>query len=142
MLPATESSSTSTAAGGPGRARRNCSVRQSRSTARKRKQPDGLPPRAPLLTKRETRSTSGPPMPRRGSPKPAAKTGGARSTATNPCTTSDAPTPSITAARLRTPTLRRIHGRTDDLAARHETAVNKNTKRRGTKEEEDYGHRG
>ena len=39
-----------------GRTRNNCSVRPSRSTARK--QPDGLPPWAPLLTKGETRSTS------------------------------------------------------------------------------------
>jgi zinc D-Ala-D-Ala carboxypeptidase len=45
-------------------------------------------------------------------------TGCARSTATNPGTTSYGPTPSITAARLRTPTPRRIQGRTDDQHAR------------------------
>ena len=94
----------------------------------------GSPPRAPLLTKGETRSTSGTPMPRRGYPNTAPNTGCARSTATNPGTTSDVPTPSITAARPRTPTLRRIHGRTDDLHARHRTAVNTITRREGQDE--------
>ncbi len=106
MLRATGSSSTSSAAGGPGSTRNNCSVRQSPSTARKRKQPDGSPPRAPLLTKRETRSTSDTPMPRRGYPNTAPGTGCARSTATKPGTTSHGPTRSITVARLCTPTPR------------------------------------
>ena len=64
----TASSSSSTAAGVPRSTRNNSSVRRSRSTARKRKRPDGWPPPTRLLTCRGTRSTSGPPMPRRGCP--------------------------------------------------------------------------
>ena len=50
------SSSTSTAAGVPRRTRRDCSVRRSRSTARKRRPPAGWPPPRRLLTCRGTRS--------------------------------------------------------------------------------------
>ena len=94
----TGSSSSSTAAGVPRSTRNNYSVRRSRSTAQKRKLPDGWPPPTRLLTCRGTRSTSGPPMPRRGCPSTAPSTGCARSTATNPGTTNCAPKPSITVA--------------------------------------------
>ena len=101
-----------------------CTWRGRRCTARKRKQPDGSPPRAPLLTKRETRSTSDTPIPRRGYPNTVPGTRCARSTATNPGTTSYGPTPSITVARLCTPTPRRIQGCSDDQHAQHRTGVN------------------
>ena len=91
-------------------------MRRSRSTAQKRKLPDGWPPPTRLLTCRGTRSTLGPPMPRRGCPSTAPSTGCARSTATNPGTTNCAPKPSITAARPCTPTLRTIQGCSDDDA--------------------------
>ena len=106
----TGSSSSSTVAGVPRSTRNNSSVRRSRSTAQKRKLPDGWPPPTRLLTCRGTRSTSGPPMPRRGCPSTAPSTGCARSTATNPGTTNCAPKPSITVARRCTPTLRTIQG--------------------------------
>ena len=89
----TGSSSSSIAAGVPRSTRNNFFVRRSRSTARKRKLPDGSPPPTRRLTCRGTRSTSGPPMPRRGCPSTAPGTGCARSTATNPGTTNCAPKP-------------------------------------------------
>ena len=85
-------------------------MRRSRSTAQKRKPPDGWPPPRRLLTCRGTRSTSGPPMPRRGCPSTAPSTGCARSTATSPGTTNCAPKPAITVALPCTPTLRTIQG--------------------------------
>ena len=71
----TASSSSSTAAGVPRSTRSSCSVRRSRSTAPKRRPPDGWPPPTRLLTCRGTRSTSGPPMPRRGCPSTAPQYG-------------------------------------------------------------------
>src|SRR4029453_10100052 len=68
-------------------------------------------------------------MPRRGYPNTAPGTGCARSTATNPGTTSHGPTPSITVARLCTPTLRRIQGCSDDHHAQHRPGVNTITTR-------------
>jgi hypothetical protein len=85
-------------------------MKRSRSTAQKRKLPDGWPPPTRLLTCRGTRSTLGPSMPRRGCPSTAPSTGCARSTATNPGTTNCAPKPSIMVALPCTPTLRRIQG--------------------------------
>ena len=114
MPQTTASSSSSTAAGVPRSTRSNSSVRRSRSTAQKRKPPDGWPPPTRLLTCRGTRSTSGPPMPRRGCPSTAPRTGCARSTATNPGTTSCAPRPSITVALPCTPTRRTIQGCSSD----------------------------
>jgi len=107
----TGSSSTSTVAGVSGSTRNNCSVRPSRSTARKREQPDGSPPRH-LCSRNGKR---GRPLALRchgvANADTASSTGYARYTATNPGTASYAPTPSITAARLRTPTLCRIKRR-------------------------------
>ena len=77
-------------------------------------------PRARLLTCRGTRSTSGPPMPRRGCPSTAPSTGCARSTATNPGTTNCAPKPSITAALPCTPTRRTIQGCSSEKVTREE----------------------
>jgi hypothetical protein len=57
-----------------------------------------------------TRSTSGPPLPRRGCPHTAPPTGCAGSTATNPGTTSCARKLSLAVARPRTPTPRRTQG--------------------------------
>ena len=91
MPQTTGSSSPSTAAGVPRRTRSDCSVRRSRSTAQKRKPPDGWPPPRRPRTCRGTRSTSGPPLPRRGCPRTAPRTGCARSTATSPGTTNCAP---------------------------------------------------
>ena len=90
----TGSSSTSTAAGAPRRTRSNSSMRRSRSTAQKRKRPAGWPPPTRPLTCRGTRSTSGPPVPRRGCPSTAPRTGCAGSTATSPGTTNCARKPS------------------------------------------------
>ena len=64
----TASSSSSTAAGAPTPTRTNFAARRSPSTARKRRPPDGWPPAPRLSMCRGTRSTSGPPMPRRGCP--------------------------------------------------------------------------
>ena len=98
MLLATGSSSTSTVAGVPGSTRNNCSVRPSRSTARK-KQPDGSSPRQFRLRNGE-----------RGRPQVPdtawlSRHGAAhwlcQIYATNPGTASYASMPSITAARLR-----------------------------------------
>ena len=91
----TGSRSLSTVAGAPRSIRSDCFMRRSRSTARKRKLRDGWPPRTRLLMCRGTRSTSGPPAPRRGCPNTAPSTGYARSTGTNPGTTNCAPKPSI-----------------------------------------------
>jgi hypothetical protein len=99
-------------------------MRRSRSTAQKRKLPDGWPPPTRLLTCRGTRSTLGPSMPRHGCPSTAPSTGYARSTATNPGTTNCAPKPSITVARRCTPTLRTIQGCSNDQHARQRTGVN------------------
>ena len=107
-------SSTSTAAGGPRSTRNDSSTRRSRSTARKQRLPDGSPPPTRPLTCRATRSTSAPPMPRRGCPSTAPGTGYARSTATSPGTTSCAPKRSITVALPCTPTLRTIQGCSSD----------------------------
>ena len=98
MLRTTGSSSSSIVAGVPRSTRSNSSVRRSRSTAQKRKPPDGWPPPERLLTCRGTRSTSGPPVPRRGCPSTAPRTGCARSTATSPGTTNCARRPSLTVA--------------------------------------------
>src|SRR3954469_22241374 len=103
-------SSTSIVAGVPRHIRSSFFVRRSRSTAQKRKLPDGWPPPTRLLTCRGTRSTSGPPMPRHGCPHTAPGTGYARSTATSPGTTNCAPKPSITVVLPCTPTLRTIQG--------------------------------
>ena len=100
----------STAAGVPRRTRSDYSTRRSGSTARRRKLPAGLRPPPRLLTCRGTPSTSGLPMPQRGFPTTAPRTGCARSTATSPGTTNCAPTPSITDAHRCTPTLRTIRG--------------------------------
>ena len=54
------------------------------------------------------------PMPRRGCPSTAPRTGCARSTATSPGTTNCAPKPSITVARPCTPTRRTIRGCSSD----------------------------
>src|SRR5215211_2869751 len=104
------SSSTSIVAGVPRSIRISFFGRRFPSTDPKRKPPGGWPPRTRLLTCRGTRSTLGPPMPRRGCPSTAPSTGYARSTATNPGTTNCAPKPSITVARPYTPTLRTIQG--------------------------------
>ena len=85
-------------------------MRRSRSTARKRKPPAGWPPPTRLLTSRGTRSTSGPPEPRRGCPRTAPRTGCAGSTATSPGTTNCARRPSLTAALPCTPTRPTIQG--------------------------------
>ena len=71
-------------------------TRRSRSTARERRPPAGWPPPTRPRTCRGTRSTSGPPTPRRGCPSTAPRTGSARSTATSPGTTSCARRPSTT----------------------------------------------
>ena len=71
----TASSSSSTAAGVPRRTRNSSSARRSRSTARKRKPPAGWPRPTRRLTCRGTRSTSGPPTPRRGCPSTAPRYG-------------------------------------------------------------------
>src|SRR5688572_7640732 len=110
----TGSSCTSKAAGVPRSTNSNSSKTRSRSTAQKRKLPDGWPPPRRPPTCRETRSTSGPSTPRRGCPNTAPRTGYARSTATNPGTTNCAPKPSITAALPCTPTLRTIQGCSSD----------------------------
>src|SRR3954470_2830050 len=112
----TTSSSSSTAAGVPRSTRNDSSMRPSRSTARKRKRPDGRPPPTGLLTCRGTRSTSGPSMPRLGYPSMAPRTAYARSTATSPGTTNCAPRRSITAARPCTPTPRTTRGCSSDPA--------------------------
>jgi hypothetical protein len=103
-------SSTSPVAGDPRSTRNNCSVMRSRSTDPKRKPPGGWPPRTRHFTCRGTRSTSGPRMPRRGCPSRATITGCARSTATNPGTTSCAPKRSITVARPCMPTPPKTRG--------------------------------
>src|SRR4029453_4724937 len=87
------------------------------------KPPGGWPQRTRILTCRGTRSTSGTPMPRRGCPSTAQRTGGARSTATNPGTTNCAPRRSITVALRCTPTLRTIRGCTPDRLRAVTTAV-------------------
>jgi hypothetical protein len=99
-------------------------MRRSRSTAQKRRLPDGWPPPARLLTCRGTRSTSGTPMPRRGCPSTAPSTGCARSTVTNPGTSNCAPKPAITVALPCTPTLGAIQGCSRDQHARHGAGVN------------------
>src|SRR4051794_19472527 len=104
----TGSSFSSTAAGVPRPTRSSFAMRRSRSTAQKRKLPAGWPPPRRLLTCRATRSTSGPPRPRRGCPSTAPPTGSARSTATNPGTTNCARKPAIAVVLPRTPTRRRI----------------------------------
>ena len=111
----TGSSSTSTAAGVPAAYQERLLVRRSRSTAQKRKRPDGWPPPTRLLTCRATRSTSGPPGPRRGCPSTAPRTGCAGSTATSPGTTSCAPKPASTVALPCTPTRPTIQGCSSDL---------------------------
>ena len=63
-----------------------------------------------LRTCRGTRSTSGPPMPQRGSRSTAPRTGCARSMPTSPGTTSCAPRPAIAGALRRTPTPRTTRG--------------------------------
>ena len=118
MRRTTGSSSSSTAAGVRRSTRNSYSRRRSRSTAQKRKPPDGWPPRRRLLTCRGTRSTSGPPMPRRGCPRTAPRTGCARSTATNPGTSNCAPKPSIRAARPCMPTPPRTRGCSSDQHGR------------------------
>ena len=109
-LRATGSSSTSTAAGAPRPTRSSSSTRRSRRTAREQKPPAGWPRRRRRLTCRGTPSTSGRPTPRPGCPPTAPPTGCARSTATNPGTTSCAPTPPI---RLSGP-VRRPDPRSED----------------------------
>ena len=91
----TASSSSSTAAGARRSTRSSSSARRSRSTAQRRKPPAGWPPPTRPRTCRGTRSTSGPPLPRRGCPSTAPRTGCAGSTATSPGTTSCARRPSI-----------------------------------------------
>ncbi len=86
------SSSPSRAAGVPRRTRSSCSAKRSRSTAREPKRPDGSPPPRRQRTSRETRSTSGT-RPRPGCPGTVPSTGCARSTTTNPGTTSCVPGP-------------------------------------------------
>src|SRR5918994_3285213 len=93
-------------------------MRPSRSTAQKRKLPDGWPPPTHLLTCRGMRSTLGPSMRRLGCPSTGESTGCARSTATNPGTTNCAWKPSITVARPCTPTLRTTQGCSSDQQAR------------------------
>ena len=111
LMPRTTGSScTSRAAGVPRSTNNSSSKRRFRSTAQKRKLPDGWrPPRRPL-TCRGTRSTSGLPLPRRGCPNTAPSTGCARSTATNPGTTNCAPKPSLRVVLPCTPTRRTIQG--------------------------------
>jgi hypothetical protein len=115
----TASSSPSTAAGVRRSIRNNYFVRRSRSTAQKRKLPDGWPPLTRLLTCRGTRSISGPLLPLRGCPSTAPSTGCARSTKTNPGTTNCAPKPSLTAALACTRTLLTTQGCSSDQLARH-----------------------
>ena len=103
-------SSSSIVAGVPRSTRISCFTRPSPSMARKWKPPDGWPQRTRLLTCRETPSTSGPSMPRRGCPSTAPRPGCARSTGTNPGITNCAPKRWITAARRCTPTLRTTRG--------------------------------
>ena len=110
MPQTTGSSSSSIAAGVPRTTRNNYSTTRSRSTARKRKLPDGWPPPTRLLTCPGTRSTLAPRMPQLGCPSTAPSSGYARSTATNPGTTNCAPKPSTTVARRCTPTRRTIQG--------------------------------
>ena len=100
----TGSSSTSTAAGVPPSTRNSYAMTRSRSTAPKRKLPDGWRPPTRLLTCRGTRSTSSTPTPRRGCPSTAPNTGCARSTATNPGTTNCARKRSTTVVPRCTPT--------------------------------------
>ena len=94
----------------PAYQKQSCSTRRSRSTAHEQKLPGGSPPRRRLLTSRGTRSTSERQLPQRGCPSAAPTTDSARSTRTNPGTTSCAPTPSITVALPCTPTPRTIRG--------------------------------
>ena len=110
----TGSGSSSTAAGVPRSTRSSCSVRRSRSTAHEAEAARWVatPNRSAHVS--GTRSTSGPPRPRRGCPRTAPRTGCARSTATSPGTTSCARKPSITAARPCTPTRRTIQGCSSD----------------------------
>src|SRR4051794_22261588 len=110
----TGSSSSSTAAGDPRPTRSSSYGRRSRSTAPRRRPADGWPPPTRLRTCRATRSTSGPPMPRRGCPRTAPRTGCAGSTATSHGTTSCARRRPRTAARRCTPIRRTIHGCSDD----------------------------
>src|ERR1044072_5749448 len=119
LRPTTGSSSWSAAAGVPRSTSNGYSRMRSRSTVRKWKLPDGWPPPTRPLTCRGTRSTWGTPKPRRGCPSTAPRTGCARSTATNPGTTSCAPKRSITVALPCTPTPRRIQGCGSDRHARH-----------------------
>jgi hypothetical protein len=125
----TESSFTSRVAGVPPSTRIGSCVRQSRSTARNRKLPDGSPPPPGLLTCPGTPSTSGPSMPRRGCRSTAPRTGSARSTAANPGTTNCGPKRSVTAARPCTPTRRTIQGCSGDRHARQRTGLNAITTR-------------
>ena len=121
LMPRTTGSSSSSIVAGVLRSTRNSySMRRPRSTAQKRKLPGGWPPPTRLLTCRGTRSTLGPPMPRRGCPSTAPGTGCARSTATNPGTTNCAPKPSMTVALPCTPTLRTIQECSSDQHARKE----------------------
>src|SRR6185503_15277803 len=110
------SSSSSTVAGVPRSTRTDYSVRRSRRTGPRRKPPGGWPPRRRPLTCRGTRSTLGPPVPRRGCPSTAPGTGCAGSTATSPGTSNCARKPSITVALPCTPTPRTIQGCSGDLA--------------------------
>jgi hypothetical protein len=110
MRQTSASSSSSTAVGVPRRTRKNCCARPFRSTARSGKRSDGWRRPTRRLTFRGTRSTSAPPMPRRGSRDTEPTTGCARSTATKPGTTNYVRKPSITVARPCTPTPRTIRG--------------------------------
>ena len=79
-----------------------------------RQLPDGWPLPTRLLMCRGTRSTSGPPAPRRGCPNTAPSTGSAGSTGTSPGTTNCAPKPSMTVARPCMPTPGTIQGCSSD----------------------------
>ena len=128
----TGSSSTSGVAGAPRSTNNSSSTRRSRSTAQKRKPPDGWRPPTRPLTCLGTRSTSGPPTPRRGWPNTAPRTGSARSTATSPGITNCAPTPPSTAALPCTPTRRTIQGCSNDESPMTMEAASIPPKRRRT----------
>ena len=81
---------------------------------RKGSRPMGGHSRTRLLMCRGTRSTSGPPAPRRGCPNTAPSTGSAGSTGTSPGTTNCAAKPSMTVARPCMPTPGTIQGCSDD----------------------------
>src|SRR5215211_4150520 len=123
----TGSGSTSTVAGVPRSTRSTSSTRQSRSTAQNGKLPGGWPPPRRLHTCRGMRSTSGPPVPRRGCPRTAPRTGYARSTATSHGTTSCARRRSVTAARRCTPTRRTIRGCSSDEPLHRNSAALRNS---------------